>query len=135
MSQNLDLVRSIFADWERGDFSSVEWAYPEVEFLFVGGPSPGRWTGLAGMTGAFRDFLTSWEEFTGVADEYRELHNERVLVLAHWSGRGKTSGLDLGQMSTKVACLFHVCDGQVTRLGLYFDLDRALADFELAPEV
>jgi ketosteroid isomerase-like protein len=132
---NVDFVRSIYADWERGDFSSVEWAHPSIEFVVVGGPDPGTWTGLADMADVWRDFLSAWDDWRTEPDEFRELDDERVLVLIHSSAaRAKSTGLDLGEVHREAANLLHVRDGKVTRLVLYWDRERALADLGIAPE-
>jgi ketosteroid isomerase-like protein len=133
-SANLALVRSIFAAWERGDFSSAEWAHPEIEYVNVGGPSPGSWTGLADMAEGMRDVLSTFEDFRVAADQYRELDGERVLALSHYSGHGKTSGLDLGHVRTKGALLLHVRGGKVTRIVSYWDRENAIADLGLSSE-
>jgi hypothetical protein len=106
-SANLDLMRSICVAWERGDFSSAEWAHPEIEYVIADGPAPGSWTGLAGIAEGWRSWVSAWENWSTQIDEYRELDSERVLILTHNSGRGRTSGLELGQMQTKGAGLFH----------------------------
>jgi ketosteroid isomerase-like protein len=133
-SANLDLVRSIYANWERGDYSSAQWAHPMIEFIWADGPEPGEWKGLAEMAQSMRNWLSAWEKVHVEADEYCELDDGRVLVLAHHSGRGKTSGLEIGQATAKNATLFRIRGGKVTRLVLYWDRERAFADLGLAPE-
>jgi ketosteroid isomerase-like protein len=133
-SANLELVRSIYATWERGDYGSAEWAHPEIEYVIADGPSPGSWTGLAAMAEGVRDALGAWTDIRQEAEEYRELDAGRVLVFTRWFGRGKTSGLELGQMRTRGADVFHVRDSKVTRLVTYFDRNCALADLGLASE-
>jgi ketosteroid isomerase-like protein len=134
MSESLDLVRSIYASWERGDYGSVDWADPRIELVFVDGPSPGTWTGVTEMTDGWRGWLSAWDEWRSEPDEFRELDDARILVLDHVRGRGKASGLDIGQMSARGAQLYHVCDAKVTRIEVYFDRDRALADLGLTAE-
>jgi ketosteroid isomerase-like protein len=133
-AENVELARSIYAAWERGDYSSVDWAHPEIEYVRVDGPEPGRWTGLDEMADAWRSTLAAWEGLRVEGAGYRELDDERVLVFAHWSGRGKTSGVELEQMSTEGASLFHISGGKVTKLVLYWDGARALADLGLAEQ-
>lgn len=111
-SANVELVRSILAAWERGDWSSAEWAHPEIEYVVADGPSPGSWIGLLGMAEGAREVLSAWEDFRFEAGEYRELDDERVLAIVRASGRGKTSGLDVGQTTARGAELFHVRDGR-----------------------
>jgi ketosteroid isomerase-like protein len=134
MSANLDLVRSIYAVWERGDFSSAEWADPEIEVVLADGPTPGRWKGFAEMAAGWGEVLSAWEDLRAEAEEYRELDAERVLALIHNRGRGKTSGLELGPMHGRAANLFELRGGKVTRMVIYWDRERALADLGLAAE-
>jgi ketosteroid isomerase-like protein len=134
-SANLNLVRSIYEDWERGDWSSLVWAHPEIEVVWADGPTPGKATGVAGMAERTRDFLSAWEGLRTEAEEFRELDPERVLVLDHASaGRGKSSGLDVAQMGQKGAHLFHIRGGRVTRLAIYLDREHAFADLGMTSE-
>jgi ketosteroid isomerase-like protein len=129
VSENVDLVRSIYADWERGDFSNVEWAHPDLEYVQIDGPHPGAWGGA--MPKGFRDLLAAWDDFQLTPEAYRELDDERVLALSRISARGKSSGVELPEALTPHATLFHVRDGQVIRVVVYFDRERALADLGL----
>jgi ketosteroid isomerase-like protein len=132
VSANLDLVRSIFADWERGDyFSRADWVDPKIEFVWADGPDPGSWTGSDEMGKAWSDQLRLYQEYRAIADEFRELDHERVLVLTRTSGRGKISSAESDALGGKSATLFQIRNGKVARLALYWDRDRALVDLGL----
>jgi ketosteroid isomerase-like protein len=126
-------VRSIYADWERGDWSTVTWAHPDIEYVMVDEPGTQVHQGLAAVARAWRVFLSAWEDYRLEPVEYRPLDDERVLVFVHAHGRGKASGVEL-DASTRGrggANLFYIRDGKVVRLDAYFDLEHALADLGL----
>jgi len=124
--ENVKIVRSIYARWEHGDYSWTDWQRPDCEFVMADGPNPGRWVGEDGIGEGWGDFLGAWEDFRQAAGEYRDLGDERVLVLFHFGGRGKRSGVEVEQMGSKAAGLFHLQEGKVTKIVLYFDRSEAL---------
>jgi ketosteroid isomerase-like protein len=129
VSENLDLVRSIVADWERGDFRRADWAHRDVEFVKDVELEPERAEGIAEMAEMWRRWLDEWDDFRTVeAEGYRELDGERVLVTGRMSGRGKASG---AEVEREYVSVFVLREGRVARLTIYNTRDRALADLGL----
>jgi ketosteroid isomerase-like protein len=131
MSENLDLVRSIYAAWERGDFSRFDWAHPEMEYVFADGPEPASGRGHDAMWVAWRSVLSAWRDHRAIAEEYRELDDGGILALTTFRGRGEASGIELTHALARGASVMYVREGQVKRIVLYMGRDRALADLGL----
>ena len=129
-SANLDLVRSIYAAVGRGDYSSADWADPEIDFVVADGPEPSRFTGVVGLAEVMRNILSVSEDLHTEVEEYRELDAERVLVLPRWNSRGKKSGVPVVGTGAEV---FVIHEGKVTGITLYNDRERAFADLGLTP--
>ena len=128
-SVNLELVQSIYADWERGDFSQTpRWADEGIEWARFGGQGAGAWTGQEAITQAIGELLGSFDDIRALADHYEEVDDNRVLVLTRWSGRAHDTGSEVELLR---ANLFRISDGRIARLIFYWDRNRALADLGL----
>jgi ketosteroid isomerase-like protein len=132
VSANLDLVHRIYAAWARRDYAWVEWADPDIEFEVIGGPTPGKWRGLAGMWEGWREVLSAWDDWRVEEISYRELDSERVLAMLRFGGRGKLSGVEAAQLHGRGANVLYLERGAVTRFVAYWELDRALADLDVS---
>jgi ketosteroid isomerase-like protein len=126
--ENLDLVRAIYADWERGDFTRDDWADPAIELVRPQSPDGAALRGRESSSSGWREWLDAWRDFRADASEYRVLDDGRVVVFGRMSGIGRLSGT---HTDTETVNLFDIRDGKVVRLVLYSNRDRALADLGL----
>ena len=96
MSQeNVELVRSIFAAWGRGDFSTGREAFDE-HVVFVAAPdfpAFGAYLGIDAVAHFMRDFLSQWEWTTFEAERLRAF-GDTVIADVVQHGAGRTSGAE-----------------------------------------
>lgn len=130
-SANLKLVRSIYTEWEQGDWSSTWWADPQLVVIMDDGLSPTTHKGLPDVSEGWRTFLSTWKDLAVVVDGYRELEDGRILALIRNTGRGKLSGVEVEATGHKSANLFELRDGKVIKLSTYWDRQRALDELGL----
>jgi ketosteroid isomerase-like protein len=127
-SANVRLIQDLFAGWERGDWSNLDWADPDIEMVRVDGIEPGTYRGREAVAQAWISWLGAWAGFSSTPVEFRDL-GDRILVLVRFGGAGRASGLPMDDRLH--ATVLTIREGKVIRFELYFDHERALADLGL----
>jgi ketosteroid isomerase-like protein len=116
--ENVELVRKLLDVYNERTFAEnsdlidpdVVWDMSRVQL-----PDGDSYTGRS----EFRSFVEAWEE--GFASEHMEAQEivdagERVVVMVHHRGRGKSSGIETEQ---KFAMVWTLRDGRAARMDVY----------------
>ena len=125
MSQeNVEIVRRVYAEWEKGNFSPAEAFDPRVRVVWVDPMLAQRAEslGLRETTRNMREFLSTYERMSATAERIIDA-GENVVVISAWRGRGKASGVEFAE---RQGSIWTFSDGKVTRIENYRDPAEAL---------
>jgi ketosteroid isomerase-like protein len=120
---NIQLVKGIFSAWAQGDFSSADWADPQIEFTMPG-PDPHVHRGVESMGRAWADWLGAFEDFSISGEAFHDA-GDKVVVEQLFRGKGKGSGIPVDEIPG--AAVLTLRDGKVTRFEGHTTLEAALA--------
>lgn len=126
MSQrNVELVRRLYAGWERGDFAAALDLYdPEVELVVDYGPDRTTAQGFEEMRRIWRGQLSLWASWsTGTIEEVFE-EGEHVVVRHSLKARSR---MGLSLVSERAGAAFTFRDGRIVRIVAADQIDKALA--------
>ncbi len=118
MSQeNVEIVRRVYEEWSRGDFSAGEVFDADVEFDMVDWPGRDRSHGIQEMAEAWQESLAAWDDFRAEPTDFIE-HGPHVVVPTHVTAFGKGSG---AAVTAETATVWTFEAGKVVRLALHWD--------------
>ncbi|MEX0801612.1 MAG: nuclear transport factor 2 family protein [Dehalococcoidia bacterium] len=120
MSQNVDVIRGVYAAFARGDVPAVLGAMdPQVEWTEAEGfPYPGTFVGPdAVLQGVFAPLGTEWDGYKVEPSEILDA-GDAVVGLGHYSGRYKATGKEF---RAPFAHVFRLKDGKIVGFVQYTD--------------
>jgi uncharacterized protein len=122
---NVEALKEIYARWSEGEYDFVPEIYAD-DFEW------GWSADFPGLAGVYRDtetpnrrlraWLSPWERWICDVEDYVE-RGDWVIVLTHYRGRGKGSGVDVDVLGAHV---WRMRDGQAVRLEVFADRQAAL---------
>ena len=124
--ENVEIVRRIYAEWERGNFAAaVEWFDPEITFeTFMPDASENVIAhGLVEIDAFTRTWFSQWRNYRVLADEVREVGDDKVLVAGRQAATGRHSGAEVESPGFTVWTFRR---GKVIKLLAHYDREKAL---------
>ena len=125
-TSNLDLVKSAFDAWNRGDIEAfADHTAEDVAWLEVSGRPEGGTSERLGrdrMRKSLESLFEAWESYRLEPEQIHDL-GDRVLAVVRERARGRTSGVEVDSLW---GYLITVHAGQIQRIEAYRDPDRAL---------
>jgi ketosteroid isomerase-like protein len=121
---NVEIVRSAFAAWNRGDLDAALQAYaPEVEFRLAGSfpDFETAYYGPDGVRNFWQQFRAPWEEIFLDIEELIDC-GEHVIVLFHFRAKGR----DGIEVQRPFAQRYTTRGGWVVRIENFAGWDQAL---------
>jgi ketosteroid isomerase-like protein len=118
--EHVDVVRRYFEATNRGDFPEAMAAYADDVVLVVDDAAiptnAGTFTGREAVGNWFADWFRSFARgYRFTIEELRSV-GERVFLVAHHDGRGRSSAIAI---DWSLGYVFTVSNGKITRLELY----------------
>jgi ketosteroid isomerase-like protein len=125
--ENVEVIRRVLSEMERGNFWTVEFWDPDVHVrwnnpIFV---HRSETHGLEELGKALVEFFDAWELVTARAERIVSA-GDKVISVETWRARGKTSGI---QTEIRLSSIWTVVGGKITYFANYGDPDAA---FEVA---
>jgi ketosteroid isomerase-like protein len=112
--ENVEIVRRMLEAYARGSFAAAaEFAYPDLEMRFSAShPLSGTFSG-AGAAQAMTDFVKSFDDLRGEAEQIIDADDDRVAVIYRQRGRPRGSMIEFNELW---GIVFTLRDGKVARM-------------------